>query len=54
VRRVSRWDRSPGWIRSGIGTAVLVGGFFVTAAPAVGFVLAHVSDAVGVVFGGVR
>jgi hypothetical protein len=52
VKRASRWERSPGWIRSGIGTAVLVGGFFVVVGLPVGYVLAHVSDLIGTVFGG--
>jgi len=60
VKRASRreprqehgWERSPGWIRSGIGTAVLVGGFFAVATLPFGYVLAHVSDLIGTVFGG--
>jgi len=60
VKRASRreprqergWERSPGWIRSGIGTAVLLCGFFAVATLPFGYVLAHVSDLIGTVFGG--
>jgi len=52
VKRASRWQRSPGWIRSGIGTTVLLCGFFAVATLPFGYVLAHVSDLIGTVFGG--
>jgi len=47
VKRASRWQRSPGWIRSGVATAVVVCGFVALAALPVGWVLAHVSDLIG-------
>lgn len=46
MKRVSRWERSPGWVLQGMGTAVLVGGFF-AALWLPGWVLAHVSDVIG-------
>ena len=45
--------RAPGWWWRFPLMCVLVYGFFVALMP-VGWVLAHVSDAVGVVFGGTR
>ena len=47
MKPVSRWGRSDGWVRQGVGTAALVAGFFVALAFTVGPVLAWVSDRIG-------
>jgi len=47
VKRATRWQRSPGWVRSGIGTAILVGGWFALLALVVGVPLVWLSDLVG-------
>lgn len=45
MKRASGWRRSPGWVRQGVGTAVLVGGFFVALAFTIGPALAAVNPA---------
>ena len=47
MKRKFGWERSPGWVLSGIGTLVLVAGWFLLLTFVVGVPLVALSDLVG-------